>query len=177
MTGLLDHLFNLNPVWVYLVVTALVFAEDALFVGFVLPGETAAVLGGVIASRGHVHLTLVIVLVVAAAILGDTVGYELGRLETEHRQLLADRDRLNLEVATLRSPGRLERFARERLGMAPPAPGAVVAGTVGGKVGLSGGVGDGADQRPGPAEPDVTTTKRREARVGPRLGAPEAARP
>jgi len=105
------------------------------------------------------------------------VGYELGRLETEHRQLLADRDRLNLEVATLRSPGRLERFARERLGMAPPAPGAVVAGTVGGKVGLSGGVGDGADQRPGPAEPDVTTTKRREARVGPRLGAPEAARP
>ena len=32
------------------------------------------------------------------------VGYELGRLETEHRQLLADRDRLNLEVATLRSP-------------------------------------------------------------------------
>jgi cell division protein FtsL len=104
-------------------------------------------------------------------------GYELGRLEAEHRQLLADRDRLNLEVGTLRSPGRLERFARERLGMAPPAPGAVVAGTVGGKVGLSGGVGDGADQRPGPAEPDVKTTKRREARTGPRTGAPDAARP
>jgi cell division protein FtsL len=105
------------------------------------------------------------------------VGYELGRLEAEHRQLLSERDRLNLEVATLRSPGRLERFARERLGMAPPAPGAVVAGMVGGKVGLSGGVGDGADQRPGPAEPDVKSTKRREGRTGPRLGALDAARP
>ena len=104
------------------------------------------------------------------------VGYELGRLEAEHRQLLAERDRLNLEVATLRSPGRLERFARERLGMAPPAPGAVVAGMVGG-LGVAGVGVDGADQRPGPAEPDVKTTKRREARTGPRVGAQDAARP
>jgi cell division protein FtsL len=104
------------------------------------------------------------------------VGYELGRLEVEHRQLLAERDRLNLEVATLRSPGRLERFARERLGMAPPAPGAVVAGMVGG-LGVAGVGVDGADQRPGPAEPDVKTTKRREARTGPRVGAQDAARP
>jgi len=103
-------------------------------------------------------------------------GYELGRLEAEHRLLLTERDRLNLEVATLRSPGRLERFARERLGMAPPAPGAVVAGMVGGK-GVAGEGVDGADQRPGPAEPDVKTTKRREARTGPRLGALDAARP
>ena len=104
------------------------------------------------------------------------VGYELGRLEAEHRQLLAERDRLNLEVATLRSPGRLERFARERLGMAPPAPGTVVAGMVGGS-GVAGVGVDGADHRPGPAEPDVKTTKRREARTGPRLGALDPARP
>ena len=104
------------------------------------------------------------------------VGYELGRVEAEHRLLLAERDRLNLEVATLRSPGRLERFARERLGMAPPAPGAVVAGMVGG-LGVAGVGVDGADQRPGPAEPDVKTTKRREARTGPRVGALDAARP
>ncbi len=44
-----------------------------------LPGETAAVLGGVIASQGRVQLWLMIVLVVAAAIVGDTVGYEVGR--------------------------------------------------------------------------------------------------
>ena len=107
----------------------------------------------------------------------QAAGYELGRLESEHRQLLAERDRLNIEVATLRSPGRLERFARERLGMAPPAPGAVVAGMAGGKVTV-GEVGDGADQRPGPAEPDASRTSRqREGRVGPLTRAPAVARP
>ncbi len=80
-------------------------------------------------------------------------GYDLARLESEHRRLIAERDRLRLEVATLRAPGRLERFARTRLGMAPPAPGAVVAGVSGGKV-LAGGVAmGGASQRTGPAEP------------------------
>src|SRR6266496_4834474 len=79
MTSLVDKLFGLNAVLVYVVVALLVFAEDALFVGFVLPGETAAVLGGVIASQGRIHLWLMIVLVVAAAIVGDTVGYEIGR--------------------------------------------------------------------------------------------------
>jgi cell division protein FtsL len=83
-------------------------------------------------------------------------GYELARLETEHRRLASERDRLRIEVATLRAPGRLERFARERLGMAPPAPGAVVASVSGGKVLAGGVVGGGAGQRPGPAEPVST---------------------
>ena len=79
MTGFLDGLLN-APTWVVLsLVGLIVFAEDALFVGFVLPGETAAVLGGVAASRGHVPLAAVLVVVVAAAIIGDTVGYEVGR--------------------------------------------------------------------------------------------------
>ncbi|MDQ2739292.1 MAG: DedA family protein, partial [Actinomycetota bacterium] len=79
MTALLDRLFNVSGVLVYWIVAVLVFAEDALFIGFVIPGETAAVLGGVIASRGHVQLWLIALIVVAAAILGDTVGYEVGR--------------------------------------------------------------------------------------------------
>jgi membrane-associated protein len=66
--------------WVaYLVIAALVFGETAVFVGFVLPGEIAAVLGGVLASRGHLSLPLVIVIVVAAAVIGPFVGYEIGR--------------------------------------------------------------------------------------------------
>ena len=74
-----DHILN-APAWaVYLVVGLLVFAEDALFVGFIIPGETAAVLGGVAASRGHVDLIAMCLIVVAAAIIGDSVGYELGR--------------------------------------------------------------------------------------------------
>lgn len=79
MSALIDQLLSV-PGWaVLLIVGAVVFSEDALFVGFVLPGETAAVLGGVAAKLGHVPLWGVVVVVIAAAILGDTVGYEIGR--------------------------------------------------------------------------------------------------
>lgn len=79
MTGLVDHLLNVRGVLVFVLIGLIVFAEDALFVGFVIPGETAAVLGGVIASRGHVSYPLIALTVVAAAIVGDSVGYEVGR--------------------------------------------------------------------------------------------------
>ena len=79
MTGFIDGLLNVSPIVAYIAVFCLVFAEDALFVGFVIPGETAAVLGGVVASRGEVVLGTMMALVVAAAIIGDTVGYEVGK--------------------------------------------------------------------------------------------------
>ena len=79
MTGFLDPILNAPPWAVLLVVGLVVFAEDAFFVGFVVPGETAAILGGVAASRSHVSLGAVLVVVVVAAIVGDTVGYEVGR--------------------------------------------------------------------------------------------------
>jgi membrane-associated protein len=79
MSHLLDQLLS-APTWMVLTIAgALVFAEDALFVGFVLPGETAAILAGVAAKLGHAPLTAVIATVVAAAILGDSIGYEVGR--------------------------------------------------------------------------------------------------
>lgn len=69
------------PPWlVYVVVGLVVFAEDALFVGFVLPGETLAIIGGVTASLGHTALPAVLAIVVVAAIVGDSVGYEIGRI-------------------------------------------------------------------------------------------------
>jgi membrane protein DedA with SNARE-associated domain len=68
------------PMWTVLgIVGVVVFVEDALFVGFVVPGETAAILGGVAANRGHVPLAAVMGVVVVAAVVGDTVGYEVGR--------------------------------------------------------------------------------------------------
>lgn len=79
MTGFIDGLLNVSPLVAYIAVFCLVFAEDALFVGFVIPGETAAVLGGVVASRGEVQLVPMMALVVAAAITGDTAGYEVGK--------------------------------------------------------------------------------------------------
>jgi membrane-associated protein len=61
------------------VIAALVFGETAVFLGFVLPGETAVVLGGVLASRGHLSLATLAAVVVAAAVAGPIVGYEIGR--------------------------------------------------------------------------------------------------
>jgi len=80
MSGIVAHILTL-PAWsVILTVGLIVFAEDALFVGFVLPGETAAILGGVAAKLGHVPLWAILATVIAAAIVGDSVGYEIGRL-------------------------------------------------------------------------------------------------
>jgi len=79
MTGFIDGLLNVSPLVAYIAVFCLVFAEDALFIGFVIPGETAAVLGGVVASRGEVQLGVMAALVVVAAIIGDSVGYEVGK--------------------------------------------------------------------------------------------------
>lgn len=84
MSGLVGQLVNSvlgAPPWlVYLTVALIVFAEDALFVGFVIPGETLAIIGGVTASLGHTSYPVVLAVVVVAAIVGDSVGYEVGRL-------------------------------------------------------------------------------------------------
>jgi membrane protein DedA with SNARE-associated domain len=79
MGGAVDHILNVDQGWLYLIVFALVFAEDALFFGFVIPGETAAVLAGVQAWRGQAHLSVVMIVVVLAAIIGDSVGFEIGK--------------------------------------------------------------------------------------------------
>jgi membrane-associated protein len=54
-------------------------AEASLFFGFVIPGEIAVVLGGVLASRGSVPLGGVIAAAVGGAILGDFFGFSIGR--------------------------------------------------------------------------------------------------
>jgi membrane protein DedA with SNARE-associated domain len=77
--GLASGVASLHGWVAYLVIAALVFGETAVFVGFVLPGEIAVILGGVLASRGHISLPLLVLIVLAAAITGPFVGYEIGR--------------------------------------------------------------------------------------------------
>ena len=64
LTSLLERLLDVPAPVVLAVVGALVFIEDALFVGFVVPGETVAILGGVAASLGHVPLWAVLTVVI-----------------------------------------------------------------------------------------------------------------
>ncbi len=79
MTGLVAHVLSVPTPFAYAVIAALVFVEAALFVGFVVPGETAVLLGGVLAAAGHLWLPALLALVVVAGVLGDTVGFEVGR--------------------------------------------------------------------------------------------------
>ena len=112
MSNLIAGILNINPAVAGAVVGLLVFAEDALFIGFVIPGETAAVLGGVLASLGHLPLWLILPIVIVAAIVGDTVGYEVGK---HFGPAL-----LNMRVLAKRR-GRLDRaqdFLRRRGGVA-----------------------------------------------------------
>lgn len=100
MGSFVSAILGMPPLLAYLLVFAFVFAEDAIFVGFVVPGETAAVLGGVLANQGHADIWLMAPLVVVAAIAGDTVGYEIGkhlgprllsfRIFDRHRKKLED---------------------------------------------------------------------------------------
>jgi membrane-associated protein len=89
-----------QPSWaVYAVVGLVVLCETALVVGAVVPGETVAVAGGVSAALGQTDLAVMVLLVAAAALAGDAVGWRVGRSLgprlLEHRWL--DRHRHRVE--------------------------------------------------------------------------------
>jgi membrane-associated protein len=77
--SVLNQLLGASGPVAFVVIGLLVFGEAAIFLGFVLPGETAVVLGGVLASRGQISLGWLMVVVVLSAVIGDSVGYEVGR--------------------------------------------------------------------------------------------------
>lgn len=58
---------------------AIIFAESGLLVGFFLPGDTLLFGAGLAASQGRFSLFWLIIIVVVAAIVGDNVGYSIGR--------------------------------------------------------------------------------------------------
>lgn len=76
---IIDLLLGVPPALALAIIAALVFGEAALFFGFVLPGETAVVYGGVLADAGKVSVVVVLLVVIVAAVVGDSVGFEVGR--------------------------------------------------------------------------------------------------
>ncbi len=62
-----------------LLIAAIVFAESGLLVGFFLPGDSLLFGAGLAASQGRFSLLALILAVIAAAIIGDNVGYSIGR--------------------------------------------------------------------------------------------------
>jgi membrane protein DedA with SNARE-associated domain len=69
---------TLGP-WTYLLVGALAFAETGAFVGLVAPGETAMLLGGLVAGQGQIDVITLITIVWACAVAGDMTSFLLGR--------------------------------------------------------------------------------------------------
>ena len=67
------------------------------------------------------------ILHVASRVLVVDMGYRLSKAETEERTLTRENDRLKLELATLKNPARLEKLAREKLGMSMPSGPLVIA--------------------------------------------------
>jgi hypothetical protein len=61
--------------WAYPAVSGFAFLETGAFVGLLVPGETAVVVGGVVAERGGVELAPLIGLVWLAAAAGDLVSF------------------------------------------------------------------------------------------------------
>lgn len=76
---LMGLLMQLPPVVVLLAVALLPALEASALVGLVIPGETAVFVGGLIAHQGHLPLWEVIVAAAAGAVIGDQVGFALGR--------------------------------------------------------------------------------------------------
>ena len=77
----------------YVLLVAIVFAETGLLIGCFLPGDSLLITAGLLAAAGHLNIWWINVLLMAAAIIGDSVGYAIGarlgpRVFTREKSLL-----------------------------------------------------------------------------------------
>jgi membrane-associated protein len=70
-----DHLIALGLPLVALII----FAESGMLVGFFFPGDTLLLSVGIFAAQGKLSLAMAIPLIAFAAILGDNIGYQIGK--------------------------------------------------------------------------------------------------
>ena len=77
-----DLLINIGEAlgkWTYLLVGALAFLETGAGVGLLAPGETALLIGGLVAGQGRIDLLTLIAIVWFCAVAGDLTSFALGR--------------------------------------------------------------------------------------------------
>ena len=90
----------------------LAFLETGAFVGLVAPGETAVIVGGVVAGQGEISLFVLISIVWACAVAGDLTSYTLGR-KLGRAWLMRHGERLKITEDRLEQ---VERFFEKRGG-------------------------------------------------------------
>lgn len=79
MSHVVDKLLGFPPWLALLLIFAVPAAEASIFVGLFFPGELVILLGGVLANQHKLPLWSVIAVGSAGAIIGDSIGYEVGR--------------------------------------------------------------------------------------------------
>ncbi|MFF5174646.1 DedA family protein [Micromonospora sp. NPDC000089] len=79
MDRVLEVLVALPPALVLALVFLLPALEASTFLGLLVPGEVAVLVGGVLAHEGRLPLWAVVVAALAGAALGDQTGYLVGR--------------------------------------------------------------------------------------------------
>ncbi len=62
-----------------MLIALIVFIESGLLVGFFLPGDTLLIAAGVLAAQGALPIQLTILTIIVAAVVGDNVGYTIGK--------------------------------------------------------------------------------------------------
>ncbi|MEK7594476.1 MAG: VTT domain-containing protein [Patescibacteria group bacterium] len=60
-------------------IAAIIFAESGMFVGFFFPGDTLLLTAGVFAAQDKLPLLTTIIVISVAAIVGDNLGYHIGK--------------------------------------------------------------------------------------------------
>jgi membrane-associated protein len=65
--------------WLYLIAGFFAFAEAAIMIGVVFPGEAALLVAGFAAHQGWIDLVPMLAVAIVAAVVGDSVGYEVGK--------------------------------------------------------------------------------------------------
>ena len=81
-TGLVTGRYSLDDLvkWGgYVTLTAIVFVETGLLIGFFLPGDSLLITAGLVAAAGHLDIWRINLLLSLAAVLGDSTGYAIGR--------------------------------------------------------------------------------------------------
>lgn len=60
-------------------IALIIFAESGMLVGFFFPGDTLLFSAGIFAAQGKLSIALSLIVIAGAAILGDNIGYQIGK--------------------------------------------------------------------------------------------------
>ncbi len=75
-----EQFASISPIFLYVLIGAIVFVETGILLGFFLPGDSILFSAGLVAAaHGNVNIVILVTVIFLAAFVGDQVGFVLGR--------------------------------------------------------------------------------------------------